>query len=53
MEDFAFLEVMEPETGLIQDAINHANGSAAEKKKSVSPKKDPVGKSKDGEVVTK
>ena len=28
---------MEPETGLIQDAINHANGSNDGKKKSVSP----------------
>lgn len=29
-EDFAFLEVMEPETGFINDAITIANNSAAD-----------------------
>lgn len=52
-EDFAFLEVMEPETGVLSDAITLANSgqdgekSSAQKKNNAlqSPKSSGAGKS--------
>jgi hypothetical protein len=38
-QDFAFLEIMEPESGMINDAINLANGASAAQKGSSADKK--------------
>ena len=52
LEDFAFLEVMEPETGVIQDAITCALASSGggqdslKKQPNLSPKQHNVNVSK-------
>jgi hypothetical protein len=38
LEDFAFLEQLEPESGVINEAISIANTSTDKKKSNLSPK---------------